>query len=314
MIPLQVQILIALTLDYLLGDPAGWPHPVRWMGRWASAYERRVRFRMSNERLAGILGVVGLLLVTGLTAAGLLWILGMIHPLLADGASIIMLWTTLAVRDLAVHSRRVHQALARGDLLRARQAVGMLVGRETSDLDSAQITRACVESVAENSVDGVIAPLFFGFIFGPVGALLYKAVNTLDSMWGYTTGGYRHFGRAAARLDDVLNWVPARLGALALFAAGWMLRYPLPRAWFVWKRDRGKHLSPNGGQSEAAMAGLLGVQLGGENRYHGQVSTRPRMGDPTRPVHFKDILAANRLMHAAVLLTLALMTALHVCV
>ncbi len=303
MIPLEMQILCALVLDQLIGDPQGWPHPIRWIGALAAGVEKPLRRQGLDQTKAGIVGVSVVLTVTGTTAWTVLWGLGLVHPLAADLGGVIVLWTTFAAKDLRVHSLRVYKTLKQDEIHEARQAVSMLVGRETAELDASVVSRACVESVAENSVDGVIAPVFFAFLFGPVGAMLYKAVNTLDSMWGYTTGGYKDFGRIAAQLDDMVNWIPARMGAVALIAGGKLLGYPAGQAWRVFVRDRNKHPSPNGGQAEAAMAGLLQVQLGGEGRYHGQISSRPRLGDPIRTLGPEHILQANRLAGAAVVLT-----------
>jgi adenosylcobinamide-phosphate synthase len=307
MIPLEIQILCALVLDQLLGDPQGWPHPVRWIGALAAGVEKPLRREGLNQVWAGAGGLVLVLIVTGAGAWAVLWGLGLLHPLAADLGGIIILWTTFAAKDLRVHSMRVYQALKADDIQEARHAVSMLVGRETTELDAPEISRACVESVAENSADGVIAPVFFAFVFGPIGAVLYKAVNTLDSMWGYKTGGYREFGMAAARFDDAVNWIPARMGALALLAGGGLLGYPAGKGWRIFLRDRNSHPSPNGGQAESAMAGLLQVQLGGEGSYHGQVSSRPRLGDPVYPLKAQHIPQANRLAGMAVVLTVVVM-------
>lgn len=307
MISLEIQILCALALDQLLGDPQGWPHPVRWIGALAAGVEKPLRGQYFNQVWAGGMGLLLVLAVTGVAAWAVLWGLGLLHPLAADLGGIIILWTTFAAKDLRVHSMRVYQALKGNDIQESRYAVSMLVGRETAELDAPEVSRACVESVAENSADGVVAPLFFAFLFGPLGAVLYKAVNTLDSMWGYKTGGYREFGMAAARFDDVVNWIPARMGALALLVGGKLLGYPAGKGWRIFLRDRNRHLSPNGGQAESAMAGLLQVQLGGESSYHGQVSSRPRLGDPVYPLEAQHILQANRLAWMAVVLTVVVM-------
>ncbi|MFO7875433.1 MAG: adenosylcobinamide-phosphate synthase CbiB [Desulfovermiculus sp.] len=303
MISLEIQIICALALDQLLGDPQGWPHPVRWIGALAAGVEKPLRRQGLNQVWAGTGGLLLVLVVTGGAAWAVLWGLGLLHPLAADLGGIIILWTTFAAKDLRVHSMRVYQALKGNDIQEARQAVSMLVGRETSALDAPEISRACVESVAENSADGVVAPVFFAFLFGPIGAVLYKAVNTLDSMWGYKTGGYKEFGMAAARFDDLVNWIPARIGALALLVGGGLLGYPAGKGWRIFVHDRNKHPSPNGGQAESAMAGLLQVQLGGEGRYHGQISHRPGLGDPILPLSPEHILQANRLAGVGVVLT-----------
>ena len=231
-----------------------------------------------------------------------------LHPVAADVVSVALLYTCFAGRDLARHSARVYQALAGNDLPEARRRVAMLVGRDTGHLDEPEVVRGTVESVAENMVDGVTAPIFFAMLGGPVGALLYKAVNTLDSTFGYKNERYLQFGWASARLDDVVNWLPARLTApLVAFTAALLGLRPVG-AWRIFRRDGRKHPSPNSGLTEAAVAGTLGVQLGGLNYYFGEPSERPRMGDAIHALQRAHILEVNRLMlltSAMVLLILA---------
>ena len=232
------------------------------------------------------------------TLASLLFVMGatMIHPIVGDVVSIALLYNCFAGRDLARHSARVYRALADDDLPEARRRVSMLVGRDTEHLDEPEIVRGAVESVAENMVDGVTAPLFFAVLGGPVGALLYKAVNTLDSTFGYKNERYLQFGWASARFDDVVNYIPARLTApLVAFTAALLGLRPLG-AWRIFQRDGRKHPSPNSGLTEAAVAGALGVQLGGLNYYFGEPSERPRMGDPIHKLERRHILQTNRLM------------------
>lgn len=308
---LEVQILAAFGLDLLLGDPRWLPHPVKFIGRFALALESPLRRAISNARIAGIVAVLAVLAVTGGSAYLLIVGAGLLHPVIADVVSIVLLYTCFAGRDLARHSGRVYDALAAEDLPEARRRVAMLVGRDTGSLDESEVVRATVESVAENMVDGVTAPLLFAVIGGPVGALLYKAVNTLDSTFGYKNARYLQFGWAAARLDDVVNYLPARLTApLTAFTAALLGLKPLG-AWRIFRRDGRCHPSPNSGLTEAAVAGALGVQLGGVNVYFGVASERPRMGDALQPLSRTHILQTNRLMLLTSALALAIFAAIR---
>jgi adenosylcobinamide-phosphate synthase len=229
-----------------------------------------------------------------------------IHPLLTDLVNIVIIYTALAIRDLRTHALRVYAALVDRDLPRARQAVAMLVGRDTDHLDERGVARAAVESVAENTVDGITAPLLFAFLGGAPGAIFYKAVNTLDSTYGYKNEQYLRFGRCAARLDDLVNFLPARLTALLVPPAAVVTGLDAGGAWRIFRRDRKEHPSPNGGQIEAAMAGALRVRLGGENRYFGVPSQRPFLGDDRETLQAGHILRVVRLMLATTsLVTLA---------
>lgn len=308
MLRLEYQIIIAIGLDLLLGDPRWLPHPVRWLGRLVARLETLTRARLAAGT-AGTVTVILLLLLTGGAVIAILKLAALIHPWLADAVAIILIYSSLAMRDLLDHGRAVAKALAAGDLPLARQRVGWMVGRDTETLDEAGVSRATVESVAENLVDGVIAPLFFAAVAGPLGAWLYKAVNTLDSMFGYKNERYLHFGRAAARLDDLVNFLPARLTALLLPIAAWLLSLNGSQSWRILKRDRFCHASPNSGHPEAAVAGALGVQLGGPSRYFGQPQDKPTIGDPLHPLTAVHITQTNRLTLTAFLLAAALLLA-----
>jgi len=231
---------------------------------------------------------------------------GRIHPGAYDLAAIYLLYSAMAARDLARHSGLVHEALQAHDLKLARQRVAMIVGRETAGLDEAGVSRACVESVAENIVDGVTAPLLWATFLGPTGVLLYKAVNTMDSLFGYKNERYREFGWAPARLDDLANYLPARLTALLVVIAAALLGHSPRNAFRIWRRDRRCHASPNSGQTEAAVAGALGIRLGGPATYFGVQVDKPTMGDADQPITARHILLANRLMLVTAGLTAAL--------
>jgi adenosylcobinamide-phosphate synthase len=317
----ELQILCALILDLLLGDPRWFPHPVRIIGWFCVRIEAISRRFFVNKRLAGTATVVAVLAITLTLVAVLFRVAALISPLLVDGLAVFLLYTSVAARDLIRHSREVFAALQQeGDagLQAGRQAVGMIVGRDTAALDRAGVIRACVETVAENMVDGVAAPLFYGIVgaicapvlsMSPVVlaafcAMGYKAINTMDSMLGYKNERYLDFGRAAAKLDDVVNFIPARLSGLLLVAASFLLGLDGKRSLRIFLRDRLCHASPNSGHSEAAVAGALGVQLGGTSIYFGLAVAKPTMGEPTRELADSDILITNRLMLAGSTLVL----------
>lgn len=310
MISLEYQILIAILLDQLLGDPRWLPHPVRLIGAACLRGERLTR-AVLPPRMAGICTVALILGLTGLSVWSLITVATVIHPWQGTAASIFLLYTTIAPRDLVRHSTEVYTSLRDGNLPEARQRVSMIVGRDTANLDEAGVARAAVESVAESMVDGVTAPLFFALLGGPLAAMLYKAINTMDSMFGYKNERYRTFGWAAARLDDLANFVPARITSLMIPAAAFPLRLDPKRSLLILLRDRFAHASPNSGHSEAAVAGALGVQLGGPNSYFGTVLEKPAIGDATRPLEPRDILRANRLMLLSSALTLLVCLALR---
>jgi adenosylcobinamide-phosphate synthase len=296
MIPFPIQILLAILLDLMLGDPRWLPHPVQGIGWLAQRSEAPLRRLIANPKLAGIIAV---LLVVGsavLVGFGLLKTAALLHPLAEDAVAILLLYTCLATRSLHDHALAVYRPLQAGDLAEARQRVGWLVGRDTDELDEGEITRAAVESVAENTVDGCTAPLLFACLAGPLGALAYKSISTLDSTFGYKNERYLQFGWASARLDDLANLLPARLTALLVVPAALLLRLDAGTAWRIFKRDRHNHPSPNGGQIEAVVAGALEVRLGGVNSYFGQPSSRPFMGDPLQPLTGRHILQAVQLM------------------
>jgi adenosylcobinamide-phosphate synthase len=292
---IEHQVLAALGLDLVLGDPRWLPHPVRLIGRFAAAMEEPVR-RCFPVRAAGILVAFAVIGVTGVSTYLLIHGAGAAHPLAGDVAAILLLWTVLAARDLADHAMAVYRALVGADLLQARQCVARMVGRETENLDEPGVIRAAVESVAENTVDGVTAPLFFACLFGPCAAMVYKAINTLDSTFGYKNERYLRFGWASARIDDVANYIPARLTIPMVALAAALMRLRPVGAIRIYLRDGHKHPSPNSGRIEAAVAGALGVQLGGPISYFGHPSLKPTLGEPHAPLARQHILQAIGLM------------------
>ncbi len=295
MIPISAQILLALFLDFLLGDPRWFPHPVKGIGRLALLIEDPLR-RVFPHRTAGVIAV----LLVVITSTGLVWLCchlaTAIHPLCGDLVSVLFLATCFAMQDLRHHALAVYRTLATGDLPQARSKVAMLVGRDTKNLDEEEIARATIESVSENTVDGVTAPLLFAFVAGTPGAILYKAINTLDSTYGYKNECYLQFGWAAARLDDLVNFLPARISALLVPPAAWLTGQNGGQAWRTFRRDRHNHPSPNGGQIEAAFAGALRIQLSGKISYSSKMSFRPCLGDPLERIISDKIKTALRLM------------------
>jgi len=296
---LEYQIVIALLLDMALGDPRWLPHPVRIIGRLITALEGPARRAIPNARLAGSLTTLAVILTAALATGAMIGVAGWLHPAFGDAVSIMLLYTTFAARDLADHSNAVYQALVRFDLAEARRLVSWLVGRDTERLTEPEIVRATVESIAENTVDGIIAPLFFAALGGPIAAMAYKAANTLDSMIGYRNERYIDFGRTAAKIDDGANWLPARLAAPIITAAAALTGQQAFAAWRIARRDGQKHISPNAGIAEAAFAGALKIRLGGVMERRGEKVDLPTLGDPIMPLVRGHILTANRMMYAA---------------
>ncbi len=296
MIALEYQILLAVCLDLALGDPRWALHPVRLMGRFAQSLEEPLRKLLRIPRLAGCAAALSVISVAVLVTYALVWAARTIHPIAGDVVSVLLIYTGIAAGDLIKHSRDVVHALQSDDLDEARRRVGMICGRDTDALDESGVARATVESVAENLVDGVTAPIFYAAIGGPVGLMAYKAVSTLDSMFGYKNELYREFGWAAARLDDVAAFIPSRLSAILVPLAALVLKMRAADSLKVFFRDRNKHPSPNAGQCEASFAGALGVRLGGPSYYGGRPSLKPEIGDSSEVLRPMDIQRANSLM------------------
>lgn len=301
----------ACALDALIGDPRAMPHPVRWIGgviafthRWIRSWcKGALPLRAAGIVLAAVLPAAVFAGAWAAIEAG-----SAIHEWAGRLIGICLAATTLAWRDLVVHVRAVSSALQAGSLERARAAVGLIVGRDTQHLSEDEVVRAAIETVAESASDGVIAPLLFLTIGGPPLALAYKAVSTLDSMVGHRDEEYREFGWASARLDDLVNWIPARVTAwLIAVAAGIVLfsAKAAKRSGVILLRDGHKHPSPNSGRPEAAMAGALGVQLGGVNFYGGRRDERPPLGDAVMPLSLRQLQRAERIMTAAYVMAIA---------
>ncbi len=296
-------LALGFCLDLLLGDPHWAPHPVRLIGRLIAALEKLLR-KLFPATKNGLLaaGFVLVVLVLGLSfgvTALLLWACGLVSPWLAFAVETVLCYQLLAARSLRDESMKVCRALEAGDLPGGRHAVSMIVGRDTERLDETGVAKAAVETVAENASDGVIAPLLFLAVGGAPLGMLYKAANTMDSMVGYKNDRYLYFGRCAARLDDVLNFIPARLAGALMCLAAPFAGLDEKDAWRIFRRDRKNHKSPNSAHTEAAAAGALHVQLAGPNYYFGKLVEKPTIGDDDRPVEPTDIRRVNRLMLAA---------------
>lgn len=303
---LEYQIIIAFALDLLIGDPRWLPHPVRGIGRWAMWLESPLRRNITNAKTAGIVAAVLAVGTTALVTGLVLFLAYAWNQTAGTVVSIVLLYTGIAARDMMDHSSDVQRALDSGDPEEAARRVGMICGRDTDRLDEPGMVRAAVESVAENIVDGVTAPLFFAALGGPIGIMVYKAINTLDSTFGYKNERYIEFGWASARLDDIANFVPARVTAAFVPIAAFLLGLRPASALTVYLKDRYKHPSPNSGHTEAAFAGALGMVLGGLSYYGGLPSQKPTLGDPIVPATPSRIRQANQLMLVTALLVLAL--------
>lgn len=296
------ELAAACMIDAAVGDPRWFPHPVRWMGiivNWCDRFVHRLLLSPFKQRMAGVLLAAALPTGSYAAAALLIWLGGSIDSLLGSVVTVLLAWTTLAARDLMDHVLSVQRALRSHLLPEARSAVAQIVGRDTEEMAEPDIVRATVETIAESTADGIVAPLFYLVIGGAPLALAYKAINTLDSMIGHLDDRYRWFGWASARLDDLANFLPARITALLLvLSAGILSRswLVMQRAWQILLRDGGQHPSPNSGRPEAAMAGALGVQLGGVNRYDGLSLERPCLGDPVQSLTEAHIGRALTLM------------------
>lgn len=294
-------IWAAVVLDLLIGDPRWLPHPVIGMGKLIGAVERRIRLYVTSPRGLKRAGLLLPIIVVGSSFA-LTWLLitafTRIHPWLGIGAEVVLIASTIAIKGLRDAGLEVYRYLRSGELAHARRSLGMIVGRDTAHLDEPEIVRGTVETVAENIVDAVVSPLFYAWIGGAPLAMAYRAVNTLDSMVGYKNERYAQLGWASARLDDAANWIPARLTAGLLVAASALMSLAWKRALYIARRDARKHPSPNSGFPEAAVAGALGIRLGGENSYQGVVSFRAYMGDPDRPLRAEDIRTTTHLLLA----------------
>ena len=304
-----MDILFATILDLIFGDPAFPPHPVVIMGRIISSGEKVLRKLFpktkGGELAAGAVLAVLLPLGTYACSLGILYGCYLIHPVVALVVDIFWSYQCLAIHSMLKESRGVYAALQIGDLEASQQAVGRIVGRDTSVLDRTGVIKATVETVAENFSDGVMAPLFYLLGGAPLG-LLYKSINTMDSMIAYKSKKYLYFGRVAAKLDDVFGFIPARIGAFLMLISGGLCGGSFQGGWRIWRRDRYNHASPNSAQTESVIAGVFGVQLAGPAIYFGERYDKPTIGDGLREIEDADILRVNRIFLVASVLAAVL--------
>ncbi len=300
--------ILAFLMDCVIGDPRSKFHPVVLIGKLIAGLETWLYSPEDSDKRKFWRGLLLMLLVLvicyGATAGIVYGVRRLGLPYFSWGVEALLLSFTISPRNLAEAGREIQRYLAAGDIEEARFKVGWIVGRDTDKLTVPEITRATVETIAENIVDGVISPLFFFFLGGVPLAVAYRAANTMDSMIGYKNEKYLFFGRAAARTDDAWNYIPARITGLLLVLAAWLLKYDWREAWRMMRRDAAKHPSPNGGFTEATVAGALGIRLGGLNYYFGRPSFRTYMGEPRQELSPRHISGAIRLMYAATILFL----------
>lgn len=295
-----VAFILGFILDLIVGDPYWLPHPIRLIGSMIGALEKKWNTEEPKQALGrGKLLVLTCLLATGLVVSGILLGCYSLHPYAGLAVEAIMTYQILSTRCLKVESMKVYKKLAEQDLSGARKAVSMIVGRDTKELDETGVAKAAIETVAENTSDGIIAPMIYTAIGGPILGFLYKTINTMDSMVGYKNDRYRNFGRCAARLDDVVNYVPSRVSAYLMIAVCFFAgkEFNGKRAYDIHKRDSRKSESPNSAQTESVCAGALGIQLAGDASYFGRIVKKPLLGDAVRAVEYEDIRRANRLLY-----------------
>ena len=315
-------MLAGFLMDLLLGDPYWLPHPIRLIGNWISFLEKRLLGSKTEEKHTtpeqeqrrGMLLVLAVLSSTVFVTAVLLLGAYRLHPYLGAVIESIMTYQILATKCLKVESMKVYQELKKGDIAASRKAVSMIVGRDTECLDETGVAKAAIETVAENTSDGVIAPMIFTAIGGPILGFFYKAVNTMDSMVGYKNEKYQYFGTAAAKFDDVVNYIPARLSAWLMILASAITHMDWKNAKKVFLRDRYNHKSPNSAQTESVMAGALDVQLAGDAWYFGKLCKKPMIGDAIREIEPEDIRRSHTLLYMTAVLALVVFEVVKVLV
>lgn len=309
-------VLVGFVIDLIVGDPRWLLHPVVLMGKIITACEKITRKifpkTKKGENFAGFVTVFIVVTISGIVPTLILWGCAKINIWLYFAVEALMCWQILAVKSLKVESMRVYTALESDDLEGARKWLSYIVGRDTENLDETGIVKGAVETVAENTADGVIAPMIAILLGGAPLGFIYKAVNTCDSMIGYKNEKYKWFGTFGARLDDFCNFLPSRISALLLVDSAWLCGFNWKNALKIWKRDRRCHHSPNSAQTESAVAGALEIQLAGDAVYGGVVKTKPTIGDSLREIEMSDIKRANKLMTVAAVWGLFWMTAVKV--
>lgn len=301
-----IAITLALIIDYVIGDPLSWPHPVRWIGGGINWLESRLN-KGNLRKCKGFIMIFLIVGVTFLVTVLLVWIFYRVHPIVGIIGEGLIIASTIAQKGLKDAALDIYHPLKSGDLKEARKRLSYIVGRDTEHLDEAEIVRGTVETVAENTSDGVTAPLFWGLIGGAPLAMVYRAINTCDSMVGYKNEKFLEFGRFSAKIDDLVNWIPSRLTACIMLLGNKPKHMSRKATWKKLFQDAKKHPSPNSGWLEAAVALLLGVQLGGINYYKGILSNRAKMGEPMIPLNTEHILVTNKLLGKTTLLFLMML-------
>ncbi len=304
-------MLVGFVIDIFVGDPYNFPHPIRAIGTLIAKLEKFVRERFKNLRKGGVFLALTVLIASTLVPLAVLFVCYKINIYLGLAVESVMCWQLVAARCLQKESMKVCRAVEEKDIEKARKAVSMIVGRDTDVLDETGIVKAAVETVAENTSDGVTAPIMYIAFGGAPLGFFYKAANTMDSMIGYTNEKYIDIGRFAAKLDDVLNFIPSRLTALVMILSAYMLGADGKNAARIWKRDRRKHASPNSAQTESVCAGALDIRLAGDAYYFGELHKKEFIGDDIRPPESEDIRRANRLMYCTSVIVLVISAALR---
>lgn len=301
-------IVAGFILDLIFGDPHWLPHPICLIGNLISFLEKNLR-KLFGPSSAGLLFGGGVMVVLVITLAfavpyAILHFAGQVHPYLRFAVETIMCYQIFATKCLRDESMKVYEALKAGDIVDARVKLGWIVGRDTKALSEEEVTKGAVETVAENTADGIVAPMLYMFLGGAPLAFLYKGINTMDSMVGYKNDKYLYFGRCAAKLDDLANLIPARITGMAMILAVYFLNMNAAGAWRIFWRDRYHHLSPNSAMTESVTAGALNIQLGGDHYYFGKLVHKETIGDDIRPVVAEDIVAVNNLLYMTAIICL----------
>ena len=308
-----LSIYTGYALDLIIGDPYSFPHPVRFIGKLISFVERQIRKITSSDKGLKIAGFF-LWFITVAVTFGITYLvvnLFKFNKIVYFIVNSILIYTTLATKCLKDESTKIYKVLKTGDLEKSRVQLSYIVGRDTTNLSEKEIVRATVETVAENTVDGIIAPLFYGFIGGAPLAMAYKAINTLDSTVGYKNDKYYYLGFASAKIDDIANFIPARIGVVLLSIGSLFAGFKFKNALKIGIRDRKNHKSPNCAFSEGAVAGALGIQLGGTNIYFGKEVYKPTIGDKNREIEIEDIVRTNKIMYVSSIISIIIFTAIY---
>lgn len=305
-------LVTAFFMDWIVGDPYWFPHPVRFIGKYIKFYEGLFYNKDGNQRVRGLFLVITLILITGSLTYGFMFTANLIHPIVGFIVKVCIMWTCLAHKCLGQEAKKVYMHLKGNNLVGARRQVGYLVARQTENLTEEQVSQAVIETVVENTSDGIIAPMFYMVIGGPALGMIYKAINTMDSMVGYKNDKYLDYGRCGARLDDIANYIPARITGLLMVIAAYLAGLDGKASFNILRRDRNNHSSPNAGYPEAATAGALSIQLGGGHVYFGKLVEKPTIGDDIKPIRKEHIRGSRVLMTLSSLLFLGSVLILNI--